>query len=152
MAARLRERQVMKADIKAQWIADLRSGEFEQGKSYLETVEVDGKHKLCCLGVLSRQAVKAGVIPEPELHNGAYLYLDDEYDQNGNVTGESFNQSSSLPRKVQEWAGVTEGEGDIALNASQSQDRTTAIEANDMDELPFSRIADLVEQYVPVTE
>jgi hypothetical protein len=47
---------------------------------------------------------------------------------------------------------VTEGEGDIALNASQSQDRTTAIEANDMDELPFSRIADLVEQYVPVTE
>jgi hypothetical protein len=140
----------MKADIKAQWVADLRSGEFEQGEAFLERVDENGKHKLCCLGVLSRQAVKAGVIPEPELHDGSYRYLDDEYDEGGKVTGaESFNQSSSLPRKVQEWAGVTGHDGDVYLNAEQLACDTTAIQANDIDQLSFARIADLIEQNVP---
>ena len=46
----------MNPQIKAQWVADLRSGQYEQGNGYLNA---DGK--LCCLGVLCEQAVKAGV-------------------------------------------------------------------------------------------
>lgn len=46
----------MNEEIKAKWVTDLTSGDFEQGRHNLEK---DGK--FCCLGVLSRQALEAGV-------------------------------------------------------------------------------------------
>ena len=143
----------MKASVKAQWIADLRSGEFAQGSAYLESVQADGAHYFCCLGVLCRQAVRAGVIPEPELRANAYRYLDVVHDDAGRPTGEqAFNQCSSLPVAVSEWAGLGPDAGDIPLNPEQDISGTAAIEANDFQHLTFDQIADLVEQYVPVTE
>ena len=138
----------MKAAIREQWIKDLRSGDFEQGNHYLERVTSDGTHRLCCLGVLCRQAVAAGVIPPPELHDGEYRYLDDGHDEGG-PAGESFNQPCSLPRKVSEWAGVNPEDGDIALGPEQDEWSLTAIAANDFKGLNFAQIADLVEQNVP---
>lgn len=41
----------MKADIKAKWVAALRSGDFEQGMEVLRTVYSSGC-SYCCLGVL----------------------------------------------------------------------------------------------------
>jgi hypothetical protein len=41
----------MDAELKAKWVAALRSGEYVQGTAYLES---DGK--FCCLGVLCRVA------------------------------------------------------------------------------------------------
>lgn len=128
----------MKADIKAQWVKDLRSGEFEQGHGLLERVDSDGKSTFCCLGVLCRQAVKAGAIPAPELHCYQYMYL---ADRPGG--GEGFVESTSLPRKVREWAGLPERE-DIDIDG-----HITAIHANDALKLSFAEIADLIEQNVP---
>lgn len=51
----------MNPEIKARWVAALRSGEYEQGKNFLNR---DGK--FCCLGVLSEIAVQDGVIDPPE--------------------------------------------------------------------------------------
>ena len=137
----------MKAAIREQWIKDLRSGDFEQGNQYLEKV-VNGTHRLCCLGVLCRQAVAAGVIPPPELREEAFFYPDDRHDE-GQPAGESFNQPCSLPRKVSEWAGVNPEDGDIALGPEQDEWSLTAIAANDFKGLNFAQIADLVEQNVP---
>jgi hypothetical protein len=38
----------MNPEIKAKWVAALRSGEYQQGKAHLQT----GDGKFCCLGVL----------------------------------------------------------------------------------------------------
>jgi hypothetical protein len=41
----------MNAEIKQKWLAALRSGEYQQGKSALRRDE-DGQRRYCCLGVL----------------------------------------------------------------------------------------------------
>ena len=56
---------------KAMWVADLRSGDYEQGQGFLCR-----EGKFCCLGVLADQAVRAGVIPQPE--EELVLYYDGE--------------------------------------------------------------------------
>lgn len=144
----------MKADVKDQWVKDLRSGEFVQGTGFLEQVGSDGVSRLCCLGVLSRQAVKAGAIPAPELRNDKFRYLDDYADHEGHVTGESFNQETCLPRKVAEWAGLFDDEDSpredvIIIPSGDGSDTVTAIGANDGMGLSFAQIADLIEQNVP---
>jgi hypothetical protein len=47
----------MNPDVKALWVAALRSGEYKQGKRQLRN-----RGKFCCLGVLCDLAVKAEVI------------------------------------------------------------------------------------------
>lgn len=43
----------MNPEIKAQWLAALRSGNYIQGKYYLQSFDVTGEqHTFCCLGVL----------------------------------------------------------------------------------------------------
>jgi hypothetical protein len=163
MAAGPSERlSTMKADVKAQWVKDLRSGEYEQGGGHLRRDNGEGeKDQFCCLGVLCEQAVRAGVIPAPELHGQEYLYLDDKYDTyGGNVTGEAFNQASSLPRKVAEWAGLPRNDDghwadDVIIEPAggeEDAENLSAIAANDGVGLPFAEIADLIEKNVPVTE
>lgn len=143
----------MKASVKAQWVKDLRSGEYEQGQSYLRRDNGE-KDRFCCLGVLAEQAVKAGAIPAPELHDGLYYYLDDKFDK-GKVTGEEFGQACSLPRKVAEWAGVPHEEGplgsDVIIAPAEDGEEDgdlTAMGANDGACMTFAEIADLIEQNV----
>lgn len=154
MAPGLAEGLAVKASVKDQWVKDLRSGEFEQGSNNLRRTVDEGEY-YCCLGVLCQQAVRAGAIPAPELHDrGVYAYLDDEYDGDNRVTGESFNQECSLPRKVAEWAGLPlekdgMGEDVVILPRNGEMGEVTAIGANDGMSLTFVQIADLIEQNVP---
>jgi hypothetical protein len=75
-------------EVKAKWVAALRSGEYEQGSGVLNK---DGK--LCCLGVLCELAIKDGVpISKTEHYENLVAY-------NGYET--------SLPVAVMEWAGMT---------------------------------------------
>lgn len=145
----------MKADIKAQWVKDLRSGDFQQGRSVLRRDNGEGgKDQFCCLGVLCEQAVKAGVIPAPELHGSTYRYLDDELDFAMKITGESFGQECVLPRKVAEWAGLLHEDGsareDVIIIPAEDEDSCdySAIEANDGVGESFATIADLIEKNV----
>jgi hypothetical protein len=124
----------MNPEIKAQWVADLRSGQFEQGRGYLN---MEGK--LCCLGVLCEQAVKAGVIEaRPLEHDSAVIVYD--------------GKSDTLPDSVVRWAGLPEGEGVTnPRNPNVEVDDTSVslAELNDGENgwtrRTFGQIADLIE-------
>lgn len=96
---------MMDQEIKAQWVAALRSGEYKQGEGYLNRthiVSVEGEtepvveNRLCCLGVLCELAVKAGVTG----------VVSEDYDE-GTTYG-THNDSSNTypPYGVQIWAGL----------------------------------------------
>jgi len=67
----------MNADVKALWVAALRSGDYTQAKRYLRPH--DGH---CCLGVLCEVAVTAGVYVPAE-----------------------WTEFALLPNEVRDWAG-----------------------------------------------
>lgn len=79
----------MNAEIKAQWTAALRGGEYQQGQGLLNA---DGK--LCCLGVLCEVAVKAGIV-------------DARLDKDADITSYA-SKYDTLPPAVREWAGLPE--------------------------------------------
>jgi hypothetical protein len=53
----------MNPDIKAKWVAALRSGEYKQGTGSLR----NSQNEYCCLGVLCEVAVEEGLIPPATL-------------------------------------------------------------------------------------
>jgi hypothetical protein len=81
----------MKAEIKAQWTAALRSDEYKQGHNYLTTVRNDGTEEDCCLAVLCKLYIKAGLPIEITRFNGRVQY-----------DGHAYN----LPGVVAEWADL----------------------------------------------
>ena len=117
--------------IKAQWISGLRSGEYVQGKGALSR---DGR--LCCLGVLCEQAVKAGVISKLAVNNSVYY-------------GDS-QEGSVLPDSVREWAGMPDT-GIYSNNPHVTLDdggNASLAELNDGErygEHTFRQIADLID-------
>lgn len=114
----------MKAEIKAEWIAALRSGNYRQGYGGLRSEE----DKFCCLGVLCDLAVKAGVLGEGRLNK-----FDHEYEYG--LEGESV----SLPLEVMEWSGINNMVGRIAPIGS-------LIALNDGHKLSFEHIAIVIEE------
>ena len=87
---------MMNPVIRDQWIADLESGEYTQGKNYLTSRTRDGVETNCCLGVLCQQAVKAGVIKRTDLI-GETVYYGTSFDDERNGV---------LPEPVRVWAGL----------------------------------------------
>jgi hypothetical protein len=65
----------MNAEIKAKWIASLRSGQYIQGHKHLCTV-VDGTKRWCCLGVLF-EVVGVKPVESSEKDFLRYSYKDD---------------------------------------------------------------------------
>jgi hypothetical protein len=109
----------MNPDIKAQWVAALRSGEYIQGKGYLRRrIGTTDSYAYCCLGVLTDLAIKAGV-------GSVSLY------------------GSYLSVSVRLWAGLPTCN---PLVNSRPDEVVLSIE-NDAG-VPFSKIADLIEAYL----
>lgn len=111
----------MNPEIKAQWVAALRSGEYRQGRGALNANE-----EYCCLGVLCDLAYKAGIAER----RGADGYT--RYDES----------STLLPMSVMEWSGVENKFGSWGPN---QQDSLT--HQNDMLHKDFREIADLIEEH-----
>lgn len=128
----------MNEDIKARWVAALRSDEYEQGKDWLCK---DGKY--CCLGVLSDLAVKDGVIDAPEATTWDEAAL--------NFDGEP----ALLPEAVAEWAGIMrfdEHYDGVVVPAEDpivpfGDEEKTLAELNDEGKT-FSELADLIEEHL----
>lgn len=129
----------MNAEIKAQWTAALRSGEYEQGCGLLRRGS-----EYCCLGVLCDLAVKAGIIPKPERRSALG---DTRYGAEAN--------DLHLPAEVMAWAGV--GQDNPKVDADSLPAGITW--ANDLDDngapslsnlndggTPFAVIADIIDQ------
>lgn len=138
----------MKPDIKAQWIAALRSGEYEQAhgtlRARLESREsVRETYGYCCLGVLCDLASKAGI--------GSWDTLNTFQDNTGGF------DATVLPPGVRRWAGLSQDNPDITLPDKLS---TTLANLNDSGHegedgntysgpYSFRQIADVIEQYIP---
>ena len=120
----------MDPEIKAKWLEALRSGEFKQGQNVLRTAE-DG---YCCLGVLCELAVREGVIGDPKFQI---------IDGSPSASGPSWEYDglSVYPSdQVYEWAGMSSIL--VELNG-----RLLSLDyLNDALRLPFSQIADLIEE------
>jgi hypothetical protein len=132
----------MNPDIKTQWVAALRSGEYTQGFNYLTTVNADGTEKDCCWGVLCKLAVKAEIIPSGvrdiiEIDGCQVVAYGDE-----RITG-------LPPAEVMIWAGIPDGQADAQVNfcaPGDSEARSAWLATiNDRRDVPFTEIADLIE-------
>lgn len=118
----------MNEEIGKKWVAALRSGEYDQGRGYL-----NANSNFCCLGVLCDLAVKEGVVAE-------HYYRMDGITRYGYGPADGFNgEGALLPRGVKAWAGMSSVDGTIR----EESDGLAAI--NDMG-YSFSYIADLIER------
>ena len=113
----------MNPEIRAQWCAALRSGEYRQAQGQLR--RGDGH---CCLGVLTDLAMRAGV--------GSHLRWGDEDDSGLSVEGE-------LPDEVREWAELRDNDPTVDPGKPGALWHTLAWH-NDNGEA-FAEIADLID-------
>ena len=141
------ESQKMKPAIKAQWVAALRSGKYQQTKGRLAVVE-DGKPvAFCCLGVLCDLAVKAGAVKAD--YSAPEAVYDDNY--------------LSLPLKVSTWAGLGGASNPYVPFASVTEERSMLAALNDGTRVwdeeaqnniqairphSFAEIADIIEEHL----
>lgn len=109
----------MNEEIKAKWVAALRSGEYKQTTGVLRT-----KDHFCCLGVLCELAAKEGII-KCKLDTDGYFYYDDE--------------KSVLPQSIVDWADTDDS------NPRASDSGESLAELND-NMYPFEQIADIIEE------
>ncbi|MFY1688155.1 hypothetical protein [Plantactinospora sp. WMMB782] len=124
----------MKQEIKDQWTAALRSGEFKQGASRLRTAE-----GYCCLGVLCEIAVKEGVIgPASQDEHGLYEYPDPHLSDNPEENDPDRTVHGVLPDAVVKWAGL--GDFNPVIHGLTLADR------NDNQGWTFDQLADLIER------
>jgi hypothetical protein len=120
----------MDQEIKAEWVADLRSGKFEQTTGTLRDEQGS-----CCLDVLCDQAVRKGIIDPPVFNKQELIFY---YGSN----------SGTLPDKVVKWAGLGEFEENPSVeyvNEDGDTEIASLAQLNDEDGLTFSQIADLIE-------
>jgi hypothetical protein len=142
--------EFVKEDIKAQWVAALRSGEFEQGKTALKTNE--GSY--CCLGVLCELAVREGVavaVPsigkdnEFSAHSNNYFGPGPDWDSDG-------MESGLLPEVVQKWAGLLDSNPNVRHQLPQDDqvpglnEISCLADLNDNRNLSFEQIAAIIEE------
>ena len=114
----------MKPDIKKLWVDALRSGDYKQGLSALEYVEVRDNHEHvvhCCLGVLCDVYTKQ--------------------------TGKDWHFDKTcefLPEPVMRWAGLENMDPVLPSLDDEHSDRVSCSDANDAP-VSFDKIADAIE-------
>jgi len=125
----------MNPEIKAQWIADLRSENFAQGQGLLRTGD-----QYCCLGVLCELAVEAGVISAQENGDGMFKY---------GIFSDDFNVSDtslvSLPDAVCRWAEIYDPDPMVPVEVDGNVRNEYLATLNDSN-YSFGEIADLIEE------
>lgn len=134
----------MDQQIKAEWVAALRSGEYKQGIHLLKQDD-----KFCCLGVLCdlhRKAHQEG--GEDDIVNRWFPTRNPEMD-NAPCFSYRYGNTTSLPGAVVDWCGLHSCDPPVQRIASfEDQDVTldgTLSLFNDQG-LTFNQIADIIEQ------
>ena len=110
----------MKKEVADKWTKALRSGKYEQGTNYLVHADMH-----CCLGVLCKLAIKAGVKLKVETGQTGTMAFDGE--------------EQSLPHTVVEWAGMS------SYNGVYDDEASSLAILNDRLET-FEHIAKLIEE------
>lgn len=119
----------MNPEIKARWVAALRSGEYEQASGCLRAVGDDDANKtlgFCCLGVLCNLHAEAHPrIAAKETNADRYL-----------------RESALLPELVREWARLPFARGaEVEINGFMA-----ALTHHNDNGATFAQIADAIEE------
>lgn len=162
----------MKAEVKAEWLKRLRSGEYKQTGGVLHRIvgDDDRVDTFCCLGVLCEIAVEQGVVKSfDSLPENSDREVDYGLTKSDATTGVP-------PQEVLVWAEVPKRQYDSGLKvhndefhfeveegsewhtrlgdtlnqgfAGSRSDRTySLVEMNDSGKFTFAEIADVIEQY-----
>jgi hypothetical protein len=112
----------MRPEIRARWVAALRSGDYEQGAGYLRT-----DSQWCCLGVLCDLAERDGVV---SLFAPA-----------GSFVAQYGGCSAELPRPVMEWAALDDTDPYVMTSGGGY----SLTHLNDDEKWDFAQIADAIE-------
>ena len=127
----------MDANLKAQWVAALRSGEYDQGHGALKLKwrGVKGQRSFyCCLGVL------CDLIDPDGWDDNLWTHADADP-----VHNEGYSSSYALlPFSLVEKVGFTQ-DGQLPEVTDRSGFRMTLAALNDSGDFTFSQIADIVE-------
>jgi hypothetical protein len=139
----------MNEDVRRQWLAALRSGEFTQGKNTLTKIQSEGPDTYCCLGVLCALAERAGVTgsrvislrswdPESDSYCTEQVrqYVPADYPTADRATGVQY-----LPEPVAEWLGTGTSKPKVMYKGCA----VSLTDLNDAHNLTFAQIADLIE-------
>jgi hypothetical protein len=115
----------MNPEIKAEWVAALRSGEYKQGRSYLGQ-RLDDEMYYCCLGVLCEVTKERLGIQAEEVSEVVHYQSRNAYP----------------PYRVMDFAGL------IGLNVLINGEEHSFADLNDHARLTFDQIADLIEYFL----
>jgi hypothetical protein len=131
-------------DIARRWVKALRSGDYKKSTGFLRKA---GKTQdgFCCLGVLCDLAVKAKVLDKPTAvePGGEYSYA---------------GETGTLPKAVQNWAGLVSRVGagalvknDIRYDLTELNDGTHSLYGSRFSvgrNQSFNQIANLIEKHL----
>lgn len=146
----------MDAEIKAEWVAALRSGEYKQGQEFLAYAHDDGSVEYCCLGVLCEILATRGMLEVDRGVNTLYYTnpaASSEYDSEV-ALGRS---NALLPKGVADMIGMNIDEGQSKISPSvivnddyHDDEYVELTQLNDgehgRDPRSFNEIADLIEE------
>jgi hypothetical protein len=121
----------MYAKIKAEWVAELRSGKYKQGRCVLRSSD----NKFCCLGVLCNIHAKH----HPEFASKQNNVVQDEC-LSGDYNFEYGGEEQLPPEEVYKWAGLS---GDASVKLEGTFD--TLYNHNDSG-VSFKKIATAIEK------
>lgn len=128
----------MKKEIKAEWVAALRSGRYPQTQGHLHQAGGRDEKPLgyCCLGVLCSIAERHGVVvSQYNPRSGFFAYGKD-------------TETAVLPLEIAVWAGLT-GPDPADPYVPWDEDEDTPLTAlNDDYRQTFAQIADLIEEHL----
>ncbi|GAA1701196.1 hypothetical protein [Fodinicola feengrottensis] len=124
----------MKRAVKEQWLRDLRSGDFKQGRSALRRADA-----YCCLGVLGDQLVRQGLAAWETctmVNSGEpFVVLSTTDGFNDAILGDDAKETLGWPTSVYQ-------DQLTALNDGTPTDASSS----------FPEIADWIDVYIPVDE
>lgn len=120
----------MNPEVKAKWLAALRSGEYEQGQYRLKREFEDGESRYCCLGVLCDLYLKETGGKWHPAPITADLY---------GIAFSIDEETQFLPPAVIKWAGLVSMEQLLI-------DGTSLTHLNDSENVSFEGIAALIEE------
>lgn len=123
----------MDHNVKTKWVAALRSGRYEQGQSVLHRPETN---EYCCLGVLCELAFIEGIV-EAKIDGVSMLSA-------GMPATLYDGEGEMLPTSVCQWADLPSSP---AIHDVAPMPRPL-IDLNDVSQLNFGEIANLIEQYL----
>lgn len=115
---------MLKPEVKAKWLEDLRSGNIQQGVSHLR----DSRNRFCCLGVLARQFADTWMREsgrQGPIRAGQLLANGTIGDMGGHLSNAFMEEIGLLADEARELARMNDTRSNFAAIADKIERSTT---------------------------